>query len=153
MVFHSTVLFVKDIKVATSFYLRFLNFSIEHDFGKNVILSHGLSLWEISPEHIINRHPETGKSSNRIELYFEEEDLEELFRTLSQAGIKFMHPIQEEPWGQHTMRFFDPDNHLIEIGEPLSIFVNTMSKKGMSPAQISEKSGIPLGQVIGLIWK
>jgi catechol 2,3-dioxygenase-like lactoylglutathione lyase family enzyme len=153
MVFHSTVLFVKDIKVSTSFYLRFLNFTIEHDFGKNVILSHGLSLWEISLEHIISRQLKTGNTSNRIELYFEEDDLSELFKTLSQAGIKFMHPIHEEPWGQHTMRFFDPDNHLIEIGEPLAVSVNAMNKKGLSPAQISEKSGIPLRQVIGLIWK
>jgi len=153
MVFHSTVLFVRDIEVSKKFYTRILGFSVEHDFGKNVIMSNRLTLWEISPEHIINKQLQTTNESNRFELYFETENIENVSDTLNRAGIKFLHALHEEPWGQRTIRFFDPDYHLIEIGEPLDVFVNNMHKKGLTPAQISVKSGIPLQKVVGLIWK
>lgn len=153
MIFHSTVLFVKDIGVAKKFYTRLLDFSITHDFGENVILNNGISLWEIMPDHIINKKLETTFESNRFELYFETENLEEISDKLKTAGVRFLHPIHEESWGQRTIRFFDPDNHLVEIGEPMDVFVNNMHKKGLTPAQISAKSGIPLEKVVGLIWK
>lgn len=153
MVFHSTVLFVKDIEVSKKFYIRFLDFSVEHDFGKNVIMSHGFTLWEIDPEHIINKQLETTIESNRFELYFETDKLEEISDKLKTIGVKFLHSIYEEPWGQRTIRFFDPDNHLVEIGEPMDVFINNMHKTGLTPAQISVKSGIPIETVVGLIWK
>jgi len=153
MVFHSTVLFVRDIEVSKRFYTHFLAFSVEHDFGKNVILNNGITLWEISPEHLISRQLETKIGSNRFELYFEDEDIDRLSVNLSRAEIRFLHTLHEEPWGQRTIRLFDPDDHLIEIGEPLDVFVNNMHKKGLTPAQISSKSGIPLQKVVGLIWK
>jgi catechol 2,3-dioxygenase-like lactoylglutathione lyase family enzyme len=153
MVFYSTVLFVKDIEVSKKFYILFLNFSIEHDFGKNVIMNNGLTLWEISPEHIINKQLKTANESNRFELYFETDNLEEISHKLKTAGVKFLHPIKEESWGQRTVRFFDPDYHLVEIGEPMDVFINNMHKNGLTPAQISSKSGIPIEKVVGLIWK
>ena len=153
MVFHSTVLFVKDIESSKEFYTRFLNFSITHDFGKNVILRNGLSLWQIQPDHLINNKLETGNESNSFELYFETENLEAIYDKLKSTGILFLHTIHEESWGQRTIRFFDPDNHLVEIGEPMDIFVNNMHKNGLTPMQISRKSGIPLEKVVGLIWK
>jgi len=153
MIFHSTVIFVADIERAKTFYTSLLNFTIESDFGSNIILSNGLSLWKISADHIISKHLDTHSKSNRFELYFESEIIEDMYSQLISSGIHFLHPIEEEPWGQRTIRFFDPDNHLIEIGEPLPVFVNNMHKKGMTPSRISEKTGIPIEKVIGLIWK
>jgi catechol 2,3-dioxygenase-like lactoylglutathione lyase family enzyme len=153
MVFHSTVLFVANISQSIDFYIRLLNFSIVHDFGKNVILSQGITLWEIQPEHIITKQLETKNNSNRFELYFEIENLSEISNKLVNGGVRFLHTIHCEPWGQKTIRFFDPDNHLIEIGEPLDVFVNNMHNSGLTPAQISIKSGIPIETVVGLIWK
>lgn len=153
MVFHSTVLFVANISQSIDFYIRLLNFSIVHDFGKNVILSQGITLWEIQPEHIITKQLETKNNSNRFELYFEIENLSEISNKLVNEGVRFLHTMHSEPWGQKTIRLFDPDNHLIEIGEPLDVFVNNMHNSGLTPAQISIKSGIPIETVDGLIWK
>jgi len=153
MRFHSTVVFVNDIEISKEFYTQFLKFTIEHDFGKNVVLSSGITLWEIGKEHSINKQLNTGNESNRFELYFEDANIDKVFLALEKAGIHFFHPIHEEPWGQRTFRFFDPDNHLIEIGEPLDVFVNNMHNRGLTPAQISAKSGIPIEKVVGLIWK
>ena len=153
MKFHSTVVFVKDIEASKAFYTQFLEFSIEHDFGNNVALNNGLSLWKINQKHIINQELETSSKSNRFELYFEAENIEEIADLLNKAQIKHLHGIHEEPWGQRTIRFFDPDDHLIEIGEPLDVFVNNMANNGLSLDQISNKSGIPIEIVITLIRK
>ncbi|MBN2804910.1 MAG: VOC family protein [Deltaproteobacteria bacterium] len=147
MKFHSSVIFVRDIEVSKDFYVGLLHQQVEHDFGKNVILKSGLSLWEIRPEHIISKKLETAASSNRFELYFETDLILEAFQNLKNAGVRFLHEIHEEPWGQRTMRFFDPDNHLVEIGEPLETFVLNMNDRGLSSEQIAAKSGIPLDTV------
>lgn len=151
MKLHSTVLFVRDIERSKEFYTGLLGFSIEHDFGKNVILDNGLTIWEIRPDHVITKSLETADRSNRFELYFEDESLEEISNRLHDSGVTFLHRIHEEPWGQRTLRFFDPDHHLVEIGEPLEIFVMNMSRKGLTAQEIFEKSGIPVDTVKDLI--
>lgn len=151
MKLHSIVLFVKDIELSKIFYTKLIGLSILHDFGNNVILSNGISIWEIQQSHIISQELETLSNSTRFELYFEAENLDEIKIKLEQSSVKFLHPIQTEPWGQRTLRFFDPDNHLIEVGEPLEVFVMNMSKQGLSPDQISSKSGIPIETVKNLL--
>ncbi|HPG41980.1 MAG TPA: hypothetical protein PLP19_17085 [bacterium] len=153
--FHSTAIFVKDITVAKQFYIETLHQVIEHDFGKNVILKSGITLWEISNSHIIPRElgPEyvRNERSARFELYFETESLEQISKQLQTRGVQFLHPLHEEPWGQRTIRLFDPDHHLIEIGEPLSVFVKRLNQEGMTPEQVSAKTSVPLKTVRELL--
>lgn len=147
MKLNSTVLFVSDISVSKKFYCDILKLQIEHDFGKNIIYSNGLAIWEIHPEHKISKQLNTREQTNRFELYFESENLEILVKNFDSQNVKFLHEIHEEPWGQRTIRFFDPDNHLIEIGEPLHVFVINLKNNGLSPQQISRKTGINLKTV------
>lgn len=151
MKLHSIVLFVKDIELSKTFYTKLIGLSVVHDFGNNVILSGGISIWQIQQSHIISQKLETASNSNRFELYFEAENLDEINIKLEQNSVKFLHPIHTEPWGQRTLRFFDPDSHLIEIGEPLEVFVMNMHKQGLSPEQISSQSGIPIETVKNLL--
>lgn len=150
MKFHSAVLFVKDIVVSLKFYTENLGLKTEHDFGTNVILEGGLTLWQISDKHIISEKCSVGDSSQRFELYFEDVDPASLYSKLSENNVEFLHAIHEEPWGQRTMRFFDPDRHLIEIGEPLEVFISNMFKSGMTAEQISAKSGMPVKTVMSI---
>lgn len=151
MKLHSAVLLVEDLNKSKDFYTRFLGFTILHDFGNNVILDQGLSLWEIQPEHMISTNLKTKAVSNRFELYMEDENIETVFGVLEKAGINFLHKIHEEPWGQKTFRFFDPDKHLIEMGEPMETFVNNMYRNGLSVDEICKKSGMPAETVKALI--
>jgi hypothetical protein len=66
-------------------------------------------------------------------------------------GVLFLHNILEEPWGQQTIRFFDPDNHLIEIGETMKIFVSRIYNKGLTIEQTSIKTSVPVEEVKKLI--
>lgn len=153
MVFHSTVLFVTNINRSRDFYTGLLNFSVEYDFGKNIMLNNGLSLWEIQPGHTISQHLESKNKSNRFELYFETENIDIVSEAINNAGLKLLHTLHEESWGQRTIRCFDPDDHLIEIGESLHVFVNKLKTRGLTCKQIAEKSGIPFEAVRNLISK
>jgi catechol 2,3-dioxygenase-like lactoylglutathione lyase family enzyme len=149
----STAIFVNDIEVSKNFYCNILGLKIHLDFGKNVIFE-GFALWEIGTGHIIPRklgiENITG-TSNRFELYFETEDIEGVYNKLVSKNVSFLHGIHEEPWGQHTIRFFDPDSHLIETGESMKKFVRRFHDRGMTISEISQKTSVPVEEVKRLL--
>ncbi len=151
----STALFVKDIEASRKFYTDVLGLFIDLDFGKNVIFKNGFAIWEIQDKHIITKSLGPDRISdpeyNRFELYFETEDITGIFMTLKNKNIKFLHEIHEEPWGQHTIRFFDPDNHIIEIGESMRQFVTRLYYQGLTIEQLSRRTSVPLEEVKRLV--
>ena len=77
------------------------------------------------------------------ELYFETDELEPVYQRLNEAGVEFIHPISEQPWGQRVMRFYDPDGHIVEIGETMEAVVWRFYEQGLSMDSISKKSAMP----------
>ena len=153
----STALFVKDIETSKKFYIDLLGMLIDLDFGKNVIFKNGFAIWEIQNNHIIPKSLGLDRISdpkiNRFELYFETENLSDILKTLKNKNVKFLHQIHEEPWGQQTIRFFDPDNHLIEIGESMRQFVSRFYNQGLTIEQVSKRTSVPMEDVKRLINK
>ena len=149
--YHSAVIFVRDIAAAKKFTIDVLGMEIDLDFGTNIGLKGGLSLWQIDPNHIIPRRLGSDtiheSKTNRFELYFETEDLDAACERLKTGGAEFLHPLQEEPWGQRNLRFFDPDRHLIEIRESLESFVKRLRRENMTPEQVSQRTSVPLEKV------
>jgi len=151
----STALFVRDIEISKHFYLNVLGLSIDLDFGKNVIFKNGFAIWEIQDTHIIPLKLGINKvcdnSVNRFELYFETENLSQIYSILKSKNVQFLHEIHEESWGQQTIRIFDPDNHLIEIGESMKQFVGRYFREGLTIETITKRTGIPIEEVKRLI--
>ena len=151
----SIALFVKDIEISKDFYSTILQQQIELDFGKNVIYKAGFAIWEIRENHIIPNLIGVDKirdySVNRFELYFETENIVQDFKDLKSKNVLFLHEIHEELWGQQTIRFFDPDNHLIEIGESMKQFVNRFIEQGLTLEQVSARTFVPVEEVKRLI--
>jgi catechol 2,3-dioxygenase-like lactoylglutathione lyase family enzyme len=151
----STALFVKDIEVSKHFYKDILGLAIDLDFGKNVIFKNGFAIWEIQDQHIIpanlGRDKISDVSVNRFELYFETENLSGVFSILKSKDVRFLHGIHEESWGQQTIRVFDPDNHLVEIGESMEQFVSRFYDQGFTVDEISKRTGVPVEEVNRLI--
>jgi len=141
------VLFVKDIEKAKRFYTNTLGLKIIYDFGTNITLDQNIGLWQVSDGHTIDKELDTTTPANRSELYFEAEDIDAYYQQLKEHKVSFFQHLHEEPWGQRTFRFFDPDLHLIEVGEPLNVFVNNLKRNGLSDEAISTKTGIPLKNV------
>ncbi len=149
----STVLFVKEMEPMAEFYTNELGMEKELDLGSYVVFTGGIALWQPGEGHAITENLVTIDGSNRFELYFENDDLPSLCQKLETAGAEFLHKVHEEPWGQLTIRFFDPERNLIEAGEPPSAFVRRMLGSGVSIEQISEKTGIPAPAVEFLLEK
>lgn len=147
MRFQSSVIFVKDIEKSRDFYCRLLKQEIETDFGKNIIFKAGFALWQPDKDHLISLNLDPTTRSQGFELYFEDDNIEKIHAELSSENISFFHGIREENWGQRTIRFFDPDGHLIEIGEPLDVFRLNMKNRGLDASEISSKTGMDVYSV------
>lgn len=136
---------VKDIEKSKEFYENVLKQEIELDLGENVAFKGGFAIHDM--EHFQNL---TGKSlSTRIskdfmEFYFELNEIDELESKLESLNVEFVHKIREQPWGQKVMRFYDPDNYIIEVGEPLEFVVKRFAAQGFSLEEISERSSMPV---------
>lgn len=151
----SVALFVRDIEISRHFYVDILGQEIDLDFGGNIIFKSGFAIWQIRPSHIIPQTLGEDKVNddtvNRFELYFEAEDMEAVFNKLKMSKVRFLHEMHEEGWGQRTVRFFDPDGHLVEIGEPLECFVKRFFNQGMTIEEVSEKTFVPIIEVKRLV--
>ena len=143
------LLAVTDLEQSVAFYRDVLGLRKIADFGANVTLTRGLSLQtQESWAQFLERRPEElGWCGKVSELYFEEEDFDAFIEKLNGLDIHYVHPVKERRWGQRVVRFFDPDCHIIEVGEPLSAVCKRFLNSGMTPEQIAARMEIPLKMV------
>jgi len=134
---------VADIKRSRHFYETVLNQKVTVDYGNNVTFEGNFSIHQKAHyKSLINDKPiEWG--SNNFELYFEFDDLEKMEEQLKKAGVTFVHKAKTESWGQKVLRFYDPDNHIIEIGESMEHLSWRLYKEGHSVEDISSISMLP----------
>jgi catechol 2,3-dioxygenase-like lactoylglutathione lyase family enzyme len=148
MNFKSVALFVVDLNISGFFYEKILNQKISTKYPNIIQFENGISIWQIKSTHIISQ---TAKDFNRknlnFELYFEDDNLDLIEENLKKNNIEFLHSIHEETWGQKTIRFFDPDNNLIEIGETPSGFIGRLYADNMSVEEISQKTNMNIETV------
>ena len=142
----SPLVVVEEIERSRRFYEQLLGQKVKFDFGPNVtfhgdfaihLKSHFQSLLGDGAQYPVTKKAHWG------ELYFETDDLEPVYQRLDQEKVEFIHPICEQPWGQRVMRFYDPDGHIIEIGETMEAVVRRFHEQGLSIELIMERSSMP----------
>lgn len=138
------MLVVTDIDKSVEFYNKVLGLRVVTDFGANKTLSGGLSLQtaETYKEFIENDNITFG--GNSFEIYFEEDDFDRFLERLENCDIEYVHPVKEHSWGQRAVRFYDPDRHIIEVGENLKSVCRRFLDSGMTPEQVVERMDVPL---------
>jgi catechol 2,3-dioxygenase-like lactoylglutathione lyase family enzyme len=114
------VLAVKSVETSRRFYCGILSQSVTLDLGKNVTFSGGFCVQEDFAE-ITRVHPSSVQhKSHNMELYFETANFDQFLRKLEQYGdVQYVHPPKLENWQQRVVRIYDPDGHMIEIGESM----------------------------------
>jgi catechol 2,3-dioxygenase-like lactoylglutathione lyase family enzyme len=146
--FLSATLFVNDIKTSRQFYEEVLGQKVDMDFGLSLSYVGGFALWqrEHAMQVIFDKKTPgvTPGGQPELELGFETDDLDAAIRRLDAAGVKYEHPLVEQPWGQRVVRFYDPDQHLIELGEPMTVVVSRLLSQGQSIQQVAEQTAMPL---------
>ena len=151
--FLSSVIFVQDVPTSRKFYEGLLGQQVMMDHGLNVGYVGGFALWQAEHAHqIIFGRPCQIKrlGHDNCELYFETDQLDAMWTRLSEANVQIVHPLVEQPWGQRVFRVYDPDGHVVELGEPMSAPILRFLSQGMSVEQIAQRTSMPpemVGQI------
>jgi len=137
---------VDEIAPSRYFYEQLLGQKVKFDFGQNISFEGDFAI-HLKPHFQallgdVTRFPVTTKAHN-VELYFETDEIGAIYQRLKQAAVDFVHMIQEQPWGQRVMRLYDPDGHIVEIGEAMEAVVWRFYSQGLSVDRIIEISAMP----------
>lgn len=115
MKYKSVLLVVEDINKSRYLFETVFSQKIVADYGEDISFE-GFSIHQ--RKHFENLLGITVKyQSNSCELYFEDDNLEEISKLIKSNNLQFVHDIIEQPWKQKAIRFYDYDKNLIEIGE------------------------------------
>ncbi|MCR4962488.1 MAG: VOC family protein [Firmicutes bacterium] len=147
MKYAGTLLAVADMERSKRFYQEVLGLSVAADFGANVMLEGGVFLQTLETWLTFIRSDEIVFRHHAGELYFEETDMDAFLNRLEKLEIEYVHPVIEHSWGQRAVRFYDPDRHIIEVGEDMTMVVRRFWNGGMTAEQIALRMDVPLDYV------
>lgn len=141
------MLVVKDMEKSKAFYWDVLGLRTLSDLGIHAVLTGGLALQtEESWKGFVGK--EISYQGNDAEVYLEEDDFDRFLDKLdSIKNVEYVHPVMEHAWGQRVVRFYDPDHHIIEVGENMKAVCKRFSDQGMTAEEIAGRMGIPLKAV------
>jgi catechol 2,3-dioxygenase-like lactoylglutathione lyase family enzyme len=148
MKFAGPIIAVSNMEASKKFYTELFHQEIGMDLGENVGFISGLSLQYnyaglagIDPESVI-------KKSHNFELYFEEEDFDAFMEKLEKRpDIVYVHRVKKYPWQQRVIRIYDPDMHIIEIGEGMAFIVRRYLAEGKTVAETAQLMMSPVEYV------
>jgi len=146
MKFVCPLIVVNNMEISKNFYEKVLNQKVQYDFGENVSFEGGFAIHlksHFSDLISINKNDIVQKSNNS-ELYFEEDDLDSFLQKLKgMDSVEYVHGLKEQPWGQRVIRFYDPDMHIVEVGEPMESVVKRLLSEGSSVEETSKRTLMP----------
>lgn len=151
MKLNSPMLVVTDINKSVDFYKKVFGLRVVMDFGANKTLTGGLALQTIETFKEFIGKDEICFGGNNFEIYFEEDDFDKFINRLNECDVEYVHPVKEHSWGQRVVRIYDPDRHIIEIGENMKVVCRRFLASGMTPEQVAMRMDVPIKFVNGCI--
>ncbi len=148
MKYEGVCIAVKDVNLSKNFYQELFGLEVYQDYGINVSFG-GLSLQQefdwmagVPKESIIEK-------SHNMELYFEEDDFDSFITKLDQRNdIQYIGDgVKEAGWGQRSIRFYDLDGHIIEVGENMKMVVKRFLNSGMSMEEVSKRMDVSISDL------
>ncbi|MDD2621358.1 MAG: VOC family protein [Syntrophomonadaceae bacterium] len=150
MNFISPLLVVSDMERSKRFYYDVLGLEVVTDFGANVILTGGFFLQTKDSwcAFIRKQESEIVFGGNVAELYFEEDNFDAFIQKLDQIkAIDYIHPPVEHSWGQRAVRFYDPDKHIIEVAESITMVVRQFLNRGLSVEETAARMDVSIDYI------
>lgn len=137
---------VEDITRSRTFYESILEQEVKFDFGEDVTFKGNFAIHQKTHFQKLlgdsTKYPVVTRAHN-CELYFNSEKIEGIQKRLKEHSVEFIHELKEQPWGQRVMRFYDPDGHIIEIGEPMDMVILRLSKQELSVQEVCRRTVMP----------
>ena len=140
----NTLLAVTDIDKSVEFYKKVLGLRVIMDFGANKTLTGGLVLQTLETWQGFIGTENVAFGSCSSEIYFEEDNFDQFAEKLKTCDVEYVHPVKEHSWGQRVVRIYDPDKHIIEIGENLKAVCRRFLDSGMTPEQVAVRMDVPM---------
>lgn len=140
----NTLLVVRDIDKTVEFYKKVFGLRVITDFGANKTLTGGLVLQTEETFKEFIGTDEISFGGNDFEIYFEEDDFDGFIKRLNDCEIEYVHPVKEHSWGQRALRIYDPDKHIIEIGENIKTVCKRFLESGMTEQEVAVRMDVPV---------
>ena len=146
MKYSGTLIAVSDMKRARALYEGLMGCEVAMDLGVHVAYKNGVFLQtkETWTEFIERDVSTISFGGNDAELYFDEHDMDSFLQRLEAFGVELVHPLKEHGWGQRVVRFYDPDMHIIEVGEHMADVTRRFFAQGMTREQTAKRMDVPL---------
>ena len=139
----NSVLVVTNIDRTVEFYNKVFGLHVIIDFGANKTLTGGLALQTVETYKEFIHKSDISFGGNNFEIYFEEDDFDKFIDKLKEFDIEYVHPIIEHSWGQRVVRIYDPDEHIIEVGENMKTVCKRFLDSGMTLEQVAKRMDVP----------
>lgn len=152
MKYEGVCIAVKDINLSKEFYQELFGLEVYQDYGINISFG-GLSLQQdfdwligVPKESILEK-------AHNMELYFEEADFDGFIAKLEKrCDIQYIGDgVKEAEWGQRSVRFYDLDGHIIEVGENMQMVVKRFLDSGMSMKETSKRMNVSISDLETLL--
>lgn len=143
---------VKDVNPSKKFYQDLFGLEVFQDYGIHVSFG-GLSLQQ-DFDWLLNVPKESIVSKpHNMELYFEEDEFDKFISKLEQRNdIRYIGDgVKEAGWGQRSIRFYDLDGHIIEVGENLKMVIKRFLDSGMSMIETSKRMDVSISDLETLL--
>lgn len=148
MKYSGTVLSVQNIELSKQFYEELFGLELYQDYGINKSFTCGLSLQQEFDWLVNISKQDIQYKTNNMELCFEEEHFDEFLEKLKRyPDIKYLGNVVEHSWGQRVIRFYDLDDHLIEVGESMKMVINRFKQSGMTMDEISKRMDVSVSDL------
>ncbi|MDI3541024.1 MAG: hypothetical protein PWP66_562 [Thermosediminibacterales bacterium] len=150
MKFSNPLIVVSNMEKSKRFYYEVLGLEVIVDFGANATLTGGIVLQTKDTwlTFINKQDSEIVFGGNAAELYFEEDDFDGFIQKMNSIeDINYLHPVVEHSWGQRVVRFYDPDKHIIEVGENMIMVVRRFLNSGLSIEETAIRMDVPVDYV------
>ena len=136
---------VADMERSKNFYKTVLGLEPVSDFGANVVLTGGLSLQTLNTWASFLEKPseEIRFGGNDAEMYYVADDFDAFLNLLKDhPEVELVHSPVEHRWGQRAVRLYDPDRHIIEVGESLDKVAKRFRDGGLNEEGVARRMDI-----------
>jgi catechol 2,3-dioxygenase-like lactoylglutathione lyase family enzyme len=140
--FAGSLIVVEDVPRSRAFYEGVLGLEVLMDLGLNVAYR-GFSIQQRALWEKVLGGVKVSFKPRDMEFYFEDDGVEAWERKLTAAGVEIVHGVMEQPWRQRVLRFYDPDGHLVEIGETMGYVARRLMAGGMTLEEVAAVTSMP----------
>ncbi|HEY9123808.1 MAG TPA: VOC family protein [Bacteroidales bacterium] len=124
-VFYNTIVFVHNLTVSKHFYEKIIGLKVEQSYETIVFFENHFVIHEaeaiISTIYGPKQQTKEKQGQNNLLIYFETDDIHASYQNMVNNKVNIIHPIIKQQWGQQVFRFYDPDGHIVEIGEAMHL--------------------------------